>query len=213
MSQTDATYFLSLDDDAWFLRRDEISLGVKFLEANPDFAAVAYDILLPGDKPQAERGQPRECAIFVGCGHLLRLRDIAALRYYAPNPSVYGGSEELDLCLRLYGNGRKTIFLPGVHIWHERSATGRNVQEQFSHNLCNEFVFNLRRCPIPDFFLAVGYRLLSLFSFAARHGRIKAYFKGVFLFLQAWPQVTSSREPLSRSDFRSFMKLKRRGPY
>jgi len=35
MRRTDAKYFFSLDDDATLLRRDEISLGVKFLEENP----------------------------------------------------------------------------------------------------------------------------------------------------------------------------------
>jgi GT2 family glycosyltransferase len=213
MSQTDATYFLSLDDDAWFLRRDEISLGVQFLESNPDFAAVAYDILLPGDKPQSKRGQPRECAIFVGCGHLLRLRDIAAVNYYAPNPTMYGGSEEVDLCMRLYDHGRRTVFLPGVHVWHERTATGRNFLEQFSHNTCNDFVSMFRRCPLPDLFMVAGYRLCFHMALAVRKQRVRAYARGLSLFLQAWPKVMPSREPLSGSSFRSFMKLKRRGPY
>jgi GT2 family glycosyltransferase len=141
------------------------------------------------------------------------LSDIASIGYYAKNPTVYGGSEEMDLGLRLFGNGKKTIFLPGVHVWHERSATGRNIQEQFSHNLCNEFVFKVRRWPVPDVFLAVSYRLFSLLAFAVRRGRVKAYFKGMALFLGAFPKVIPSRVPLSRASLRSFMRLKRLGPY
>ena len=213
MSHTRASYFLSLDDDAWFLRNDEISLGVEFLEKNPDFAAVAYDILLPGDKAQPERGQPRECAFFMGCGHLLRLRDVAAVNYYAPNPTVYGGGEEIDLCMRLYAGGKKTIFLPGVHVWHERAAIGRNVREQFSHNLCNEFVSASRRWPVPDLLPLVAYRLLIRLGFALRHGRVRAYFKGLWLFLRVFHQVMPTRAPLPRADFRAFMRLRRMGPY
>src|SRR5207249_5804390 len=33
-------YFVSLDDDAWFLDGDEISIAVDFLERNPKVAAV-----------------------------------------------------------------------------------------------------------------------------------------------------------------------------
>jgi len=209
MKHTDAKYFFSLDDDATFLRHDEISLGVKFLEGHPEYAGVAYDILLPGDKPQLNRGQPRDAAMFVGCGHLLRLSDVAAIDYYAPNPTVYGGSEETDLCMRLYDGGKKIIFLPGVHLWHERTPSGRNLMEQYSHNLCNDFVSLLRRCPIPDIVWISGWRLLSQFRFACKQGRVPAYFKGLSLFAKAFPSIVPSRAPVRGSAFRAFMRLKR----
>jgi GT2 family glycosyltransferase len=209
MSRTDARYFFSLDDDAWFLRQDEIMLGVNFLEEHPDYAAVAYDILLPGDQPAPGRGQPRDAAIFTGCGHLLRLSDVAAVNYYALNPTVYGGSEETDLCLRLYARRKKTIFLPGVHVWHERTAAGRNLMEQYRHNLCNDLVSLIRRCPLPDLFLVAGWRLFSQFRFAIQRGRMRAYFAGVLLFLKAFPKVIGSRAPVPAPAFRSFMRLKR----
>src|SRR5438105_10446479 len=37
-------YFVSLDDDAWFVNDDEVSLGVNFLEENRAVAAVAFDV-------------------------------------------------------------------------------------------------------------------------------------------------------------------------
>lgn len=209
MSRTDAPYFFSLDDDAWFLRKDEISLAVRFLEEHPAYAAVACDILLPGDQPKAERGQPRDTALFVGCGHLLRLRDVAAVNYYALNPTVYGGSEETDLSMRLYERGKKTVFLPGVHVWHERTAVGRNILEQYSHNLCNDLVSLVRRCPLPDLSWIVVARLLHQLRFAAGRGRVKAYFKGLRLFTRAFPAVIRTREPVSPPAFRAFMRLKR----
>jgi len=209
MKATDAPYFFSLDDDAWFLRHDEISIGVDFLQKHPDYAAVAYDILLPGDKALPERGTPRDAAVFVGCGHLLRVSDIAAVNYYAPNPTVYGGSEEIDLCLRLSDHGKKTVFLPGVHVWHERTASGRNLMEQYSHNLCNDLVSLVRRCPVPDLAWVTGWRLLSQFRFACRHHRVKAYFNGLSLFTRALPGIIKSRQPVRPPAFRAFMRLKR----
>lgn len=209
MRRADAKYFFSLDDDATFLRTDEISLGVKFLEEHADYAGVAYDILLPGDRPRPERGLPYDAALFVGCGHLLRLSDVSAIDFYAPNPTVYGGSEETDLCMRLYDRGKKVIFLPGVHVWHERTIAGRNPMEQYSHNLCNDLVSLLRRCPVPDLLWILGWRLLSQLRFAFKRGRVPAYFKGLLLFTNAFPSVLRSRAPVRAPVFRAFMRLKR----
>jgi len=209
MRHPGAKYFFSLDDDATFLRHDEISLGVKFLEEHPEYAGVAYDILLPGDTARPDRGEPIDAAMFVGCGHLLRLSDVAAIDYYAPNPTVYGGSEETDLCLRLYDRGRKIIFLPGVHVWHERTTAGRNLMEQYSHNLCNDLVSLWRRCPVPDLGWMFGGRLVSQFRFALKTGRVVAYFRGLTLFAKALPRVVPSRDPVRPLAFRAFMRLKR----
>ncbi len=209
MSETDAAYFFSLDDDAWFLRRDEIALGVKFLEANPDYSVVAYDILLPGDQAKPERGQPRDTAIFIGCGHLLRLADVRRIDFYAPNPTVYGGSEESDLCLRLFAGGKKVTFLPGVHVWHERTNVGRNVLEQYKHNVCNDMVSLLRRCPFPDLIWMLPYRLLSHLRFAIGRRWVSSYFVALGLFARCLPNVLPSREAVDTASFRRFLRLRR----
>lgn len=209
MSETDAAYFFSLDDDAWFLRHDEVALGVKFLEAHADYSVVAYDILLPGDQAKPERGQPRDTAIFIGCGHLLRLADVRQVGFYAPNPTVYGGSEESDLSLRLYAGKKRVIFLPGVHVWHERTNVGRDVLEQYKHNLCNDLVALLRRCPLPDLLWMLPYRLLSHFRFALRRRWLRSYFVALGLFARSLPSVLPSRDAVDAASFRGFLKLRR----
>ena len=99
---------------------------MKFLEEHPEYAGVAYDILLPGDKPRLDRGRPRDAAMFVGCGHLLRLSDVAAVDYYAPNPteSTAEAKKRIYACASMIAAG-KIIFSPrGAHVWHERTASG-----------------------------------------------------------------------------------------
>lgn len=208
MQKTDAAYFVSLDDDAWFLRHDEISIGVQCLETNRALAAVAYDVLLPGDTPSTSRGTPRPCAIFIGCGHVLRLSDVAAVHYYAPNPTVYGGSEESDLCLRLFELGRGVIFLPGVHVWHERTMTGRNVLEQYRHNVCNELVSLFRRCPAIDLIWITPLRLASHLRFALSRRWVGSYLRALGLFCRCLPGVIQSRQPVKAHAFRKFLRFK-----
>jgi len=208
MSNTDATYYFSLDDDAWFLERDEISLGVEYLETHRECAAIAYDILLPGSVPMPSRERPREISLFIGCGHLLRLSDVSLAGFYAPNPTVYGGSEELDLCMRLFAAGKRIVFLPGVHVWHERSAVGRNALEQYSHNVCNDFASLIRRCPLPDLAWMIPWRVVSHLRFAMQKRWFLSYLRGLSLLAGSLPSVVRSRSPLRVSPFRYFMRLR-----
>src|ERR1051325_9526608 len=47
MNMSGSDYFVSLDDDAWFIQGDEIALAVGYLEQNQKIAAVSFDILSP----------------------------------------------------------------------------------------------------------------------------------------------------------------------
>jgi len=86
MSDTDADFYFSLDDDAWFLRGDEISVGVKLLQSRPEVSALAYDVLTP-DRPGAvDRKEPIPTHMFIGCGHLLRLTAVREVGFYTPSP-------------------------------------------------------------------------------------------------------------------------------
>lgn len=73
MRGTDAEFFFSLDDDAWFIEGDEISVGVAFMKARPHVAALAYDILSAERPVPGPRVAPRISHLFVGCGAMLRL--------------------------------------------------------------------------------------------------------------------------------------------
>ena len=46
---SDADFFCSLDDDAWFLSKDALSTAVDYMNKNPNTAAIAFDILSPDD--------------------------------------------------------------------------------------------------------------------------------------------------------------------
>jgi len=85
--------------------------------------------------------------------------------------------------------------------------------EQYSHNLRNDFVSLVRRCPIPDLAWVAGWRLAYQFRFACQQRRLKAYFRGLALFLKALPETPRSRAPVRVTSFRAFLRLKRAGHY
>lgn len=201
MSTAGTDYYLSLDDDAWFLEGDEIEVAVARLEARPDVAAIAFDILSP-DRPAAvPRGAPVPAATFIGCGHMLRLAAARAAGLYADSPGTYGG-EEKDLSLRLADKGGDIELLPGVHVWHDKAWTNRDWYPLHRSGVCNELYLTVRRCPLPDLLYVLPYKLLSFARYWLRQPRyLRAGLAGVGQFLRHIGDAWRRRAPVRRSTF------------
>ncbi len=195
MLDSTADYYVSLDDDAWFLRGDEIALAVDILERNDAIAAVAFDILSP-DRPDPVARTPFvPSAMFIGCGHVLRLEAIRKMKGYAAFPGSYGG-EEKDLCLRLLDAGYEVIRLPGVHVWHDKTQTARDLEAQHRSGVCNDLTIALRRTPLGLLPLAMIWKLLRHFQFARRANLVAAYWAGTTAFFGTWSIIWRTRQPV-----------------
>jgi GT2 family glycosyltransferase len=204
MRGAEAEFFLCLDDDAWFLRGDELLLAVRHLEANPAVGGVAFDILSPDRPEPVERGTPRPMAMFIGCGHLLRLSAVRAAGYYAAAPGLYG-SEEKDLCLRLADLGHAIHLLPGVHVWHDKAWSGRDWFPLHRSGVCNELAMTLRRCPLPDLLLVLPLKLASFLLYWLKHpASFRAGLAGLGDFLRHLGPAWRSRQPVRRDTFWRF---------
>jgi GT2 family glycosyltransferase len=206
MNMEDIVYFVSLDDDAWFLKGDEINLAVDYLEQHPKVAAVAFDILSP-DRPEvAERRAPQPTALFIGCGHVLRLSAVQEVGGYEATPGSYG-SEEKDLCLRLLDAGYQIVKFIGVHVWHDKTPLARDLPAQHSSGVCNDLVFTLRRTPAWLLPLALPTKFYRHWKFSLRQNLKNPCLEGFKLFLRSMPQVWRSRQPVKAATLRVFMRL------
>jgi GT2 family glycosyltransferase len=205
MRTASADYYISLDDDAWFLTGDEIAVAIDYLEANPTVAALAFDVQSP-DRPQpAVRAEPYPTAMFIGCGHVLRIAALRETGLYVPSPGLYG-SEEKDLCLRLLDRNWDTHLLPGVHVWHDKSMVARNLQEQHRSGVCNDLAFALRRCPLPLMLIVLPGKILRHLHFAGHHRLLRPCLAGVGLFLRHAMAVWKSRRAVGTATFREFLR-------
>lgn len=201
MRGTSADYYLSLDDDAWFLRDDEIALAVARLEADPQIGAIAFDILSPDRPEPGERTPPREVAMFIGCGHIVRLSAVRAAGFYASSPGTYG-SEEKDLSLRLADLGYRIDLLPGIHVWHDKAWQDRDYFPIHRSGVCNELVMTLRRCPLPDLLLVFPLKLVSYAWFWVRRPSfLRAGLAGVGTALGHVGSAWRTRAPVKRRTF------------
>jgi GT2 family glycosyltransferase len=206
MEAATATYYASLDDDAWFLRGDEIAIAVQLLEERPSAGAVAFDILSP-DRPQTTgRGAPRRVGMFIGCGHLVRLSAVREVGAYEATPGSYGG-EEKDLCLRLMDAGYEVLALPGVHVWHEKSSIARVIPEQHASGVCNDLTLAVRRTPGPLLPLALAVKGYKHLLFSWRYGLLRPCLRGILLFLRSLSTVWRLRRPVKTATLREFMRL------
>ncbi len=201
MQTAEADFYVSLDDDAWFLQGDEIAVAVARMQEDPAIGAIAFDILSPDRPNQAPRTPPEPATVFVGCGHVLRLAAVRAVGGYAPTPGAYG-SEEKDLSLRLLDAGWAIVKLPGVHVWHEKAWNGRDWYPLHRSGVCNELVMTVRRCPAPDVLVVLPLKLVSYAWFWLRRPRyLRAGLAGVAQFLRHLGGSWRTRKPVRRRTF------------
>lgn len=202
-------YFVSLDDDAWFLQQDEIAKAVELLESQDSVAAVAYDILSPDRPDSVPRSEAFPVAMFIGCGHVLKLDSVRKVGFYEKTPGSYGG-EEKDLCLRLMDAGSQIVLMPGFHVWHDKTLVARDIQAQHRSGVCNDLVITLRRTPLFLLPLALMGKLYRHLHFSMTHRLAKSCVEGVWMFVQAIPQVIPERRSVRMEALREFMRLSRR---
>lgn len=206
MRETKAAYYVSLDDDAWFLQNDEISLAVAYAEQNPNVAAVAFDILSPDRHATADRTSPQPAAVFIGCGHMLNLSAVRKAGFYASAPGSYG-AEEKDLSLRFADLGLRIVFMPGVHVWHDKAWNDRDWYPLHRSGVCNELYMTVRRCPLPDIAVVLPYKVASFFRYWIRKPRYaRAGLAGLFSFFCNLPQAIIYRAPVRRRIFWQMMR-------
>jgi GT2 family glycosyltransferase len=207
-----ADYFASLDDDSRFVKGDEVSLAVNYLEAHPDVAVVAFDILSPDNQSARPRGGPHATPTFIGCGHVLRLAAIKKAGGYVAAPGGYGG-EEKDLSLRLMDAGYRLVLMPGVHVWHDKTAVARDLPEQHCSGVSNDFAMTLRRTPFVLLPVALIAKLYRHFRFSQAHRLLPSFWKGLRLFLRSAPELWQTREPVRFSTLQKYLRISRDRSY
>lgn len=201
-------YFVSLDDDAWFMTGDEIAIALRHLRENQEIAAVAFDILSPDRPNRVARTRPVQTSMFIGCGHVLRLAAARAVGFYIPPPGLYGG-EEKDLCLRLLDAGYRIDLLPGVHVWHDKTTVFRDIPAQHRSGVCNDLTMTLRRTPAALLAIALPVKIVRHFRFSLKNGLTIPFFRGLGLFLRSIHGLLKSRRAVKSSTLKQFLNLTR----
>lgn len=206
---SDADYFCSLDDDAWFMSDDAIRIALDYMDKNKDVAAVGFEILSPdrNRKSDTDKIEAVETNRYIGCGHILRVSTAKSVGMYIATPGFYG-SEEKDLCIRMIDAGYRIVKLKNLFVWHDKTNIARDFKLQHRSGVCNDLAFMWRRTPfiylVPSFFS----KLYKHFIFSARYKKenlIKPYFMGIFDFFRAVIMHRIRRKPVSIKAFKKYL--------
>jgi GT2 family glycosyltransferase len=213
MSEPGCDIFCSIDDDGWFMGTDELEVGVREIEQDPSCAGIAYDILSPDRPSPVTRDSPQATMVFIGCGFMLRAEMLKEAGYYGEFPGWYG-AEEKDLCIRFMDHGWNMKFLPGVHVWHDKTSGNRDWGSQHRSGTLNDLIFGLVRCPMPDLFYYLPGKAVNLILWGLKGGKQERWsgFRGVWDFLRYAPQYWRKRQPVKRETFRKFFAAGRHAP-
>lgn len=200
-------YYVSIDDDSWFMQGDELSAALDILDRDDTTSVIAFDILTPDRPEEVRRGsEPVQVSSFIGCGHVMRSADARAAGGYVQSIGHYG-SEEKDLSIRLLDRGKSVILLPGFHVWHDKSEQGRDIFLQYRSEVCNDLSFALRRTPLALLFPVIIRKLFMHIVFAMRIGRLKALRSGLALLISSLRTVLRYRSAVKYSTLREYKQL------
>ena len=206
MRTCDADIFVSLDDDAWFLKNDEISIAVDYFRNNSKLGAVAFDILEPHSSrfKEIQRDSPIQTNFFKGAGHALRLSAVIEAGYYMPFPLRYG-HEEKDLGILILDLGYIILFLPGVHVWHQYTSLSRNKSEQDRAFVINDLIFKFRRVPFLYLLPVLGKSI-----FQTLRGKVRRdvdNMDAIATFFQLLPKQIKYVKRIKMKTYRSYREL------
>jgi GT2 family glycosyltransferase len=212
LNQTDAIYFVGLDDDSWFLNNSDLTKAVEFMDANPQVSALAFQIQSPDNDDNEKvylNSFPKDTNNFIGCGHMLRISAVRSVGCYIENPGYYGG-EEKDLCIRLLDAGFAVMTFPQVVIWHEKTSISRNISKQHRSGVCNDLVFAVRRVPtlllVPVILYKIGSHLRFSFMYKAFPLTLPCVY-GIIDFIKFIIFANISRNSVSMRTYFKFNKL------
>lgn len=205
MQTCGADIFVCLDDDAWFLKKDEVRIAIDHFKSDSKLAVIAFDLLEKGSDRfyEVERESPVATNFYKGAGHALRLSVVKEVGYYVPFPIKYG-HEEKDLGILILNLGYHMLFLPGVHVWHDYTAVGRNLYEQNRAFIINDLVYKYRRLPFVYMIPAVAATIRRTLQKKVRGGSdsmeaVLAFFK----------MIPSQNEFVKRVKIKTYKKYRR----
>jgi GT2 family glycosyltransferase len=210
MNRAQGDLVLALDDDSYPEQHDCLTrLSVLFAAQAP--LAIATFPQRSDEYPESltkqDFGPTRPIRSFPNSGACLR---VSAYRQLAGfEPMFFHMYEEPDYALQCVANGWEVIFFPEITIRHHWTPNQRSEIRNHHRHARNEFWSTLMRCPFPQAFGVMAYRVLSQARFAGSRGM------GWFLREPFWwfaalrgiPQALRRRRPVTWEGYRKWLAL------
>jgi glycosyltransferase involved in cell wall biosynthesis len=214
LNETQATYAISLDDDAHFLTENPLAFIQKHFDENAHCGLIALRIFWGLDEPVSKETNGKSSRVqgFVGCAHVWRMKAWRSIPHY-PEWFVFYGEENFA-SYQLFKKNWEIHYLPEVLVNHRVDVKARRNNA--------DYAVRLRRS------LRSGWYLFFLFYPLQTIPRKMVYslwiqlkdkvFKGDFKALQAiilalldlvWniPRILKNGNRLTEKEFEAYNQL------
>ncbi len=162
---------LSLDDDSYPEQLDCLTYMAEIFENNPRLAVATFPQRTdeyPETLTQTEFGTIRPIRNFPNSGACYRMDTYRQLAGF--ESIFFHVYEETDYALQCFANDWEIVIFPKLTIRHHFTSVARNEIRNHHRQARNELWGTLIRCPFPQAFGMIIYRIFSQGFCAAKRG-------------------------------------------
>lgn len=215
LNEINATYLISLDDDAHFLSAAVLQTIQQYFESQPSAGVLAFRIFWSTELPLTTEtlAEPLLVKSYVGCGHVWRKTVWDAIPDYPEWYAFYG--EENWAALQVYQQHFSVHYVPQILVHHRVNLQQRAKLKAgfFYRNRCSlraDWFTFLLLYPLRD---AMKYWMYSWIKQLQKMIRTRQFkLAGPFFFatvdlLFRMPKLVHQRKPLSATQFKAYDQL------
>ncbi len=214
LNETNATYAISLDDDAHFLTENPIEAIRNHFEQNATSGLIALRIFWGLESPVEIVSNEKTARVkgFVGCGHVWRMKAWHNIPNY-PEWFVFYGEEDFA-AFQLFKKGWEIHYLPEVLVNHRVDIKARKNEKDYRLRLRR----SLRSGWYLYFMFYPWHEIPGRFTYTLwmqlRNKSLKGDWKATIAILQAigdviinFPRLISKANRLTNKEFKEYSEL------
>jgi GT2 family glycosyltransferase len=204
LANTDATYVMIVDDDAWFLADDALDALVAEFKRAPELGAVTCN--LEGPKETPITGGDRYIRAFT-TGFTMMPRKVAS-EWVGYFPDLFFRSAgETFLCTKLWEQQRPVKRVEGVRMYHALADQGRSSRDWLFHGLRSQLLCAVIREPASYLVPVLASKFCKSLAYYARRKAFTIWLRAWLSFLALTPAAVRLRAPISTRTRRLLRRL------
>lgn len=208
MSHVGGDLVLALDDDSYPEQSDCLARLAGLFAARPELAIATFPQRsdeYPESLEQSDFGPERQVRSFPNSGACLRVSTYRSLPGF--EPMFFHMYEEPDYLLQCVAAGWEAICTPLLTIRHHYSTVARSEMRNHHRHARNELWSTLMRCPFPQAFGMIAWRVISQGRYAVKRGPAWVIREPLWWWqaLKGIPQALRRRKPVSWEGYKRWL--------
>jgi glycosyltransferase involved in cell wall biosynthesis len=214
LSQTNAEFAISLDDDAHFITQNPLEIIADYFNQYPSVGLLGCRIFWSSQPPSSTMTNevPLRVKSFVGCGHVWRMKAWREIPNYPEWFKFYG--EEDFASYQMFKKSWEIHYLPAILVHHRVDIVARKNYQDYSLRLRRSlssgwklfFLFYPLHI-IPKKLLYSVWIQLKLKVFKGDMRALKALVTALVDLFLCIPKIVKHANRLTQKEYRAYQRL------